>query len=178
MKIKIIKKYKQSTVESCLACCLLNLIAPEKTPTKKQEFSLLISALKFTREDFVTGHLGYIKRKYKKGLIRYVHNEFLYNDLKKIKCKERIIQRKIDISFIDKLLSNNPIIISLDAYQFDKFYHYPHWILVYKKVGKGYLIYEPWEGKAKYMPENKLKESLKSYLQRLWMAPQIITQNL
>ncbi len=176
MKKKFIKKYKQSTVESCLACCLLTLIGQK--PTRAKEISMLFDALQYNPDDFVTGHIEHVMRKYKKELIRYVHNNPLYNHLKKARCKEKVVQRKIDMNIIDELLHRGTIAISLNARHFGKVYHYPHWVLLLNKKRKKYVVYDPHTGIVNTITEKRLKESIKSYLIRLWMAPQIIAQNL
>ncbi len=166
------QKYSQTTVESCLACCLYQLA--EQKINRKKELEMLFYALKFSKTDFVAGHLDFLKKKLKVKTIRYVHNKILFNAVKKTTTVQ-LEQRKINLEFIDELLKTKPLIVSIDDYVMFKSYHYPHFLLIKEKTKKGYLIYEPWEGKVKEISKKILKEGLKSYLVRLWMAPQVIT---
>lgn len=177
-----IQPYKQTTVESCLACCLLQLryFHTNKRITKKNERKLLFNTLMLSRKDFVAGHLNIFEKQFKMKTKRYVHNKFLYSLVKK-DSKTEIKVRKIDIPFIDSNIRKSPAIIIIDSGPLYKAlysmcpYHYPHWIVVYEKTEKGYLIYEPWEGKQSIVQDKVLKDCLKSYFNRLWGAPQMIT---
>lgn len=184
-----IQPYKQTINESCLACCLLQLrhfYTGEKI-SQKHERDMLFHALRYSKIDFVAGHLDYFEKISKLKTQRYVYNTFLYN-LVKGACKTKMEVKKINMTFIDSMIRKSPIVMIIDSGPLYKAlynappYHYPHWIVVYKRVeGKNkssYLIYEPWEGKECIIPEKLLKECLKSYLCRIWGAPQLIAINI
>lgn len=176
-----IHQYKQSTCESCLACCLLQLrnLHTGKRITQKEERNMLFHSLKFSRKDFVAGHLDFFEKQFEIKTIRYVHNRILY-ELVKDECRTNMQIRKIDLEFINETIQKQPIAIIIDSAPLNKYlynmvpFHYPHWIVVYEKEKNSYRIYEPWEGKDTILPEKILKESLKSFLCRLWGAPQVI----
>lgn len=141
---------------------------------------MLFYALKFSKTDFVAGHLDYFEKKLRLKTKRYVHNKILY-ELVKEHCKTEMEIKKIDMGFIGKMIEKQPVLIVIDSGPLYKhlynmiLYHYPHWIVVYGKENDKYKIYEPWEGKEVAVPEKIIKESLKSYLNRLWGAPQLIS---
>ncbi|MDI6737637.1 MAG: hypothetical protein QME12_03915 [Nanoarchaeota archaeon] len=179
-----IQPYKQTTSESCLACCLLQLryFHTGKKITQKNERNMLFHALRYSRMDFVAGHLDFFEKQFSLKTRRYVHNKILY-ELVKNECKTDMQIRKIDINFINEMTKAQLIALILDASLLYKHlynmipYHYPHWIVVYGKENNEYRIYEPWEGKECLIPERILKDSLKSFLCRLWGAPQMIILN-
>lgn len=72
----MIQKYKQTTYETCLACCLLqhvDRVKPLKI-TQKLELDCFLHSLKFSREDFVIGHLDFIAKKFDVKIRRLVDN--------------------------------------------------------------------------------------------------------
>ncbi|MFH1065198.1 MAG: hypothetical protein V1734_01700 [Nanoarchaeota archaeon] len=179
-----IQPYKQTTSESCLACCLLQLrnLHTGKKITKKDEIDMLFYALKFSKMDFVAGHLNWLEKRQGIKTKRIVHNKILY-ELVKEHCKTDMEVRKINMVLIDSMLKKNPVTLIVDSgplynhlYKMIP-YHYPHWIIIYGKDKDNYKIYEPWEGKEAAVPEKLLKDCLKSYLNRLWGAPQLIALN-
>ena len=171
-----IQNYAQSTVESCLACCLLQLryFYEKKKIAKKEEQQLLFDALALGRPDFVGNHLAIFFKKTKIKTMRYGHNKLLCDWAKKSKGNS-IVQHEIDLNFIDQLLNKGPLTIVVDNHIFSHFGHYPHWIVIYQKQGNNYLIYDPWLGEKKLISKTLLKTAIDSFLKKLWMAPQIIT---
>lgn len=140
---------------------------------------MLFYALKYSRMDFVAGHLELFENNFKLKTRRYVYNKFLYNLVKDC-CKSEMHVKKINMEFIDSVIKKQPAAVIVDSGPLYKVlynmppYHYPHWIVVYRKEKGNYSIYEPWEGKECIVPEKLLKECLKSFLNRLWGAPQVI----
>jgi len=171
-----IQRYKQTTVESCLACCLLQAshIYAGRHIRKGDEHRLLFYGLKFSRDDFVAGHLWLFEREFGLKTNRYVHNRRLY-DFLKAGMKTEMVQKKICIRFIDEVLKDSLAAIVIDKFPLLGDFHYPHWILLLEKKGKGYVCYEPREGIVRNISERLLKEALISYLVRIWGAPQMIT---
>ncbi len=140
---------------------------------------MLFHALKFSRKDFVAGHLDFFEKRFGIKTKRYLHNAILYS-LVKDECRTNMQIIKINMELINAMIKKQPIAIIIDSAPLNKHlynmipFHYPHWIVICKKEGNEYSIYEPWEGKEVAVPEKVLKESLKSYMSRLWGAPQVI----
>lgn len=170
-----IQRYKQSAVESCLAACLLQLryFYSNKKINHNLERKMLFYAFVYNREDFVAGHLDFIYKKFKFKSKRYAGNKILSNWAKKASgCKK--ILHKIDIDFLDSILQEKPLILLIDFFVLRKWCHTPHWIVIYKKEDKDYLVYEPWSGKQIWVKKDIIKKGIKILYTKLWMAPQVI----
>lgn len=135
-----IKPMKQSTVESCLTCCILMKVnqIKEKRFTKKDEVAGIMYALKHASRDFITGHKEWAR--------------------KKIKVKMKVISEH-DVHVGD--------ILNVDCFYLGTPWHYPHFLIIMKETGKTYQIYNPWTGNIHGISKNKLKkarQSLEKYL--------------
>ncbi|HLF55107.1 MAG TPA: hypothetical protein VI612_05305 [Candidatus Nanoarchaeia archaeon] len=140
----------QSTFEGCLAVCLFRLIGLEVTP--KKELACLVHSLKLSKWDFVKGHLDYISKN------------------SNIKLKRHFCKKSNEI---DKILKNSPLILNIDDYMLRKVIHYPHFILIKKKVEGGYRIFDPWDGKNKFLNSKFLSRAIIE-LRKLKFQPQVI----
>ena len=175
----MIQKYTQTTYETCLACCLLQLVNNVKPIkiTKKLELDCIVHSLKFSKNDFVIGHLDFIVKKFKVNILRIVDNIYFYNYIKKIKHSKNIntIVQTIDLNLINNLLKKNYPIIYIDAYYLFKIHHYPHFVTVLKKNKNNYKIFDTWDGKIKLINRITFLESIISLRNRLRFTPQILT---
>ena len=54
--------YKQTTYETCLACCLLN--ASTKKVNKKLELECINHSMNYSKDDFVSGHTDFVEKKF------------------------------------------------------------------------------------------------------------------
>jgi hypothetical protein len=171
-----IKNYRQSTCESCLASCLLQLRRIEEGEdfSKYLEQKMLFYAFRFDRDDWVSGHLDFLYKNLGFRSVRFVHTKILFDRAKRVKGNE-VVQEKIDLKLIDSALDRSPVIVLIDFFVLRRWCHTPHWILIYGKKGSRYEIYEPWEGKNVLVEKAKIRAGLSSLLLRLWMAPQMIT---
>jgi len=99
--------------------------------------------MKFSKEDFVVGHLDYIGEKYELNILRVVDNIPFYDYIKKIKTRPNIKIKvaRIDIKLIDSYLGTTKPIIYIDAYSLFKISHAPHFITVLRKINMKYLIH-------------------------------------
>lgn len=135
--------YKQTTYETCLACCLLS--GAGIRITKKLELETITHSMKFSKHDFVGGHLDFMKI---------------------FPVKLRKIIRDIDLTLVDELIEKRPIVY-VDSYCLFGKPHLPHFITVLEKKRNGYVIYDPWDGKKKLLSEKKLSNGislLKNYI--------------
>lgn len=175
MKFKI-RKYQQTTFETCLAVCLLNILGVKITPKRERE--IFYYALNFSKDNFVVGHLDFVARKFGAKIDFYIDNKSFFNFIKKFKFSKNIslIQEKINLKLIDKLLKISPVIVYLDAYYLLKIVHYPHFIIVIKKLNDEYKIFDPWQGKIKNMNSKILSKSISSLRNHLKFCPLLITK--
>lgn len=173
----MIQKYTQSTYETCLACCLLQAVDKIK-PVKisqKLELDCINHSLKFSKADFVIGHLDFISKMFNVNITRIVDNKPFYNYVKKIKSSPKIRTkvRKIDLNLVNQLLDKKPILY-IDAYYLFKVYHYPHFITVLDKIGDKYKIFDTWDGKEKLIESKILAKSISSLRNHIKLCPQMI----
>lgn len=173
----MIQKYTQSTYETCLACCLLQAIGRSKPLklSRRLELDCINHSMKFSKNDFVIGHLDYIIKKFNTNVIRIVDNQKFYNYLKDINQspKIKIEHRKINLNLIDKLLDKRPILY-IDAYSLFKVYHYPHFVTILDKIVDNYKIFDTWDGKEKTTSGEMLSKSISSLRNRIRLCPQIL----
>jgi len=169
-----IQKYEQSTFETCLAVCLLNVVGIKIS--KKKEMEIINYALNFSKYNFTLGHLDLIAKKFNVELNFYLDNKAYFNFVKKFKFSNKIklFIHKIDLRLIDKLIKISPIIVYIDSYFIYKILHYPHFIIVIKKLNNGYKIFDPWDGKIKVIKKKILSKSIISLRNFLKFCPQII----
>ncbi|VVB78053.1 Peptidase_C39 like family protein [uncultured archaeon] len=173
------QKYTQTTYETCLACSLLQAV-DQITPikiNKEIELEVINHSMKFSKEDFVVGHLDYISEKFKINILRVVDNKPFYEYIKKIKTNSKIntITHKIDLGLIDSYLKNTQPIVYIDAYSLFKISHAPHFITVLKKTDEKYEIFDPWYGKTMIIESKVLSDAVSSLRNHLLFCPQLIT---
>jgi hypothetical protein len=174
----MIQKYTQTTYETCLACSLLQAV-DQITPikiNKEIELELITHSMKFSKEDFVVGHLDYISKNFKVNILRIVDNKPFYDYIKKIKTDSKITTKvaKIDLKLIDSYLESTKPIVYIDAYTFFKISHAPHFITVLKKIDDKYEIFDPWYGKSMIIKAQILYDSISSLNNHLLFCPQLI----
>ncbi len=170
----MIQKYKQTTFETCLAVDLLNLIRMKIS--QKLEREVIDYALDFSKDNFTIGYLDFISREFNVGLDFYVDNKQFFNFIKKFKFsnKIRLLQEKIDLKLINKLIKISPVIVYVDSYYLWKVSHYPHFIIVVEKSKNGYKIFDSWDGKIKHINSKVLSKSIVSLRNLLKFCPQLI----
>ena len=170
----MIQKYEQTTLETCLAVDLLNLVGVKIS--QKLEKEIINYALDFSKDNFTIGHLDFIAKKFNVGLDFYVDNKQFFRFIKKLNFSNKInlIQKKIDLKLIDKLIKISPVVVYVDSYYLWKVSHYPHFIIVIGKSKKGYKIFDSWDGKIKNINSTTLSKSIISLRNLLKFCPQLI----
>jgi hypothetical protein len=175
----MIQKYTQTTYETCLAVSLLQAVDKIK-PIKinqKIELEVINHSMKFSRDDFVAGHLDYITNHFNVNIQRIVDNKSFLNYINKIKTSSKIANKveKVTLQLIDETLKQNQPIVYIDAYTLFGYYHAPHFITVLEKQNNNYKIFDTWDGKTKTISGEKLSNAISSLRNHLKFAPQIIT---
>jgi len=144
---------------------------------KKIELEVINHSMKFSKKDFVVGHLDYIGKKYKLNILRVVDNQPFYNYIKKIKTGPNIKIKvaRIDFKLIDSYLETTKPIVYIDAYTLFKISHAPHFITVLRKIKNKYEVFDPWYGKTMIIESETLSDAISSLRNHLLFCPQLIT---
>ncbi|HLC73390.1 MAG TPA: hypothetical protein VJH20_02015, partial [Candidatus Nanoarchaeia archaeon] len=168
----MVQNYTQTTYETCFAVSLLqavNRIKPIKI-SQKLELDCIIHSLKFSKYDFVIGHMDFISRKFNVNIERFFDNKYFFNYVRKLKSvpNTKMCVNKIGLNLINKILDRQPILL-VDSFYFNKVYHYPHWITLLDKIGSKYRIFDTWEGKEKIINSRILAKAVSSLRNHLKM---------
>lgn len=100
--------------------------------------------------------------------------EKLKGELKRQQKSILIENKKISISFIDKLLERSDIILHIDNNLLGDYSHSSHFIVVERKVADKYNIIDPLTGTRKNLSASKLEEAISSLKSSVKMCPIII----
>ncbi|HLD16075.1 MAG TPA: hypothetical protein VJB94_05915 [Candidatus Nanoarchaeia archaeon] len=178
---------KQKHPETCLAKCLMILL--EKLNNKKirdsYEIELLMFSLRYERENIARGHLEKVIKDFRVRVDWYADSKIFFDFLNKIRLPMQLsfIHKKINLKLIDSLLER-PIILYIDRFflwkkEFGLYYkyHYPHFIIVNRKINNFYEVIDPDDGKVKKLSSKILLKAIMGLKIRLWMSPQIIQLN-
>jgi hypothetical protein len=175
----MLQKYTQTTYETCLACCLLQAVARKKILKINQmlELDCIVHSMKFSKADFVSGHLDYIAKKFNVKIRRLVENELYFNFLNKIKTSSKIKTEMapINLKLIDSLLQQRDFpIIYIDAFYLFKVIHSPHFITVLGKKDSIYRIFDTWDGKEKLIDMKVLAKAISALKNHIKLGAQIL----
>lgn len=167
------KKYKQTTCETCLASSLLLLLGTK--PNQRKEMDILNYGLKFSKWNFVIGHLDFVARKYNKRITTYIESKKLIRVLKKMKLSKniRIINKPISLTLIKNILQK-PVIVYLDDFVFRKELHYPHFVIIWKIDKNKFILTDPWDGKIKRVSFGFIRKGIHYLKNQLNFSPQLI----
>ena len=85
----MVKRYTQTTYETCLACSLLQAVNKTNPITidQKTELEVINHSLRFSKDDFVSGHLDFIVKRFNVKIRRIVDNKLFLNYINKVKNK-------------------------------------------------------------------------------------------
>lgn len=168
MRNENMKVMRQSTYETCLACCLLMMVGK----TKKDEIEIWRHGWKF---NYLIGQLNYVASKYGKKFKVYVENKHYFNQLQKQKSKSvKLVNKKIDARLLSELLKDSKVIIYLDNYYLQKIIHTPHFILAIGKSKEKIELADPYDGKLKKMPTKTIIRAIISLRNYLRYSPPLI----
>jgi hypothetical protein len=174
----MIQPYTQTTYESCLACCLLQGVGLRMpiTITREAEFECLLFSLRFSKEDFVLGHLEFVARRFNISTTRIVEENKLYRRVRDMKCSAQIEtqQANVEAQLLEELLTRGPVITYLDAFHLFGCYHYPHFVTVLRRHRDTYVIFDTWDGLEKRVLAKKLWTAIDSLRTYLRFSPQLL----
>ncbi|MFA5021060.1 MAG: hypothetical protein WC517_03310 [Patescibacteria group bacterium] len=167
------KPIKQSTYETCLACCLLMLAGKGR----RDEVEIWKHGWKF---NYLIGQLNFVSSKYNKKIIVYIEIKDYFNWLQPQKSRGvKLVNSRIDWKLIAKLLKSQPVIIYADGYYpfvpNSAYVHAPHFIVALKAVGEFVEVVDTYDGKIKKWKINDLKKGITSLRNHLKYSPVLIT---
>ena len=168
---------KQSTCETCLPTCLIFLLRNLGIKIgKSEEMNILIKGLKFTRIDYAIGQLVYIVRRYKVNATLYVEFREFFNQLRKLPIppKLTLINKKVDVSLLKKLLKAGYAIVYLDQFFIGYAYHYPHFVALLEFKNSSAKIFDPWDGKEKKVTKSEISKGIQSLGNKWKISPKAI----
>lgn len=175
--VNLLQRYRQTTYETCLAVCLFQAV-DRINPIKINqilELQCINYSMKFSKYDFVIGHLNYIVKRFNVDVVRIVDNQCFYVNIRNKALKNiKTIARKIDLDLINEFLKNTFPIVYIDAYYLFKYNHYPHFITIIEKINNSYKIFDPWDGKEKVIDSDMLDNSIISLREYLKFYPQVL----
>lgn len=168
MRDKNMRVIKQSTYETCLACCLIMMAGK----ARKDEIAIWQHGWKF---NYLIGQLNYVADKYDDGTEVYVENKYYFNQLRRQKGNRvKLINRKIDVKLLSRLLKNGKVIIYLDNYYLQKILHVPHFVLAIRQLKDKFEIADPYDGKLKKIPGKIIDKAIISLRKHLKYSPALI----
>jgi hypothetical protein len=159
---------KQSTYETCLACCLLMAV----DGPQKDEIEVWKHGWKF---NYLIGQLNYVAEKYGKKFEVYVENKYYFNQLLQQKNKNIILlNKKIEGRLLNKFLEEGDAIVYIDNYYLQKILHTPHFVIAKKRVGGAIEIVDPFDGRKKRIPVAVVNKAITSLRNHLKYSPILI----
>lgn len=163
------KIIKQSTYETCLSCSLLMITGK----TKRDEIEIWKHGWKF---NYLIGQLNYFSKKYKQKFTAYIENKYYFNQLQDQKEKNiELINKKVDLKLLKKLLKNGKVIVYLDCFYFYKILHAPHFVVAIKMDNNFVEIADPGDEKIKKIPVEIIKKGISSLRNHLKYSPVLVT---
>ncbi len=163
------KPIRQSTYETCLACCLLMIIER----AKKNEVGIWKHGWRF---NYLIGQLNYVASKYGKKFEVYIENKYYFNQLQNQKGRGiKLINKKIDAKLLSKLLENGKVIVYLDNYYLQKILHAPHFVMALGQKKDLIEVADPFDGKLKKISVSTIKKGINSLRNHLKYSPVLIT---
>ena len=169
------RTYTQTNFESCLPVCLLLLT--NKKFSKLGELNLTIAGIKASRTSYAIGMLDIFTKKYKLYIDVYVDNKYFLKVLNKELL--RLNNRYINLAHktINKktiMLEPTPYILYVDHHDLGVYSHVPHFIIVSKKSGNNFIIFDPWTGKRKKVNLKLINKSVVSLKNHIKYCPLLI----
>lgn len=151
------KPYQQTTAQSCLAVCLLQLYG--KTPSQEEELKLLYKGL-FDRKNYLMGILSSFARRYPDTAVKvYVDNKYYCKELSDQYYTKNIqfVCAKVSKVLIDRIL---PVVIEIDLHTFGTWEHSPHFIVVKSSTKQFYTILDSLPGKKSRIGKKHIEKSI------------------
>lgn len=168
------KLYEQRTFEGCLPACLFREMG--KGITSGKEIESIVHCLKLGKTDYALGVLDFFAKKYKKNITMIVENKAYANILDSINRDRRlhIFNEKVSTKIIDKYLTRGSVIVLIDSYCLWSYVHGMHFVIVTGRKSKKYRIFDPWDGKEKFVQASSISKGIKDLRNRLLCSPKLI----
>ena len=164
------KIIKQTTYETCLASVLLMLIS--QSWSRNKEIEIWKHGWEF---NYLIGQLNYIAKRYKKSFEVYIENQYYFRELRKEKNQGiELVNLKIGIKLIKKMLKTGSIIVHLDNYYLQKVVHAPHFVLAEKFNDSTIEIADPYDGQRKKISGKILNKAIINLRNHLKYSPVLI----
>jgi predicted double-glycine peptidase len=181
MRQQKFKILKQTTNQSCLAACLLSILKYKYgiPIDPEEERRILWNGLTRFIIDFSLGHLYYVCEKFNKEIELHVDSPYYFEYLKSLEFPEKlsIVNSKIDIKLINRLVSNLPIVYLDGFYLANSLIektHFPHFVIISRMSEKEVTLMDPFDGKEKIIDKKILMRAIRDLKNRLWIAPKLI----
>lgn len=133
-------------------------------------------AMKFSKQDFVSGHLDYVVTHFGVHVIRVIDVDLGGRRYSKTRRQDgvRIEQSRIDLAMLERLVSVAEPILYVDAFVLFGVHHYPHFITVLRKTSTGFRIFDPWDGGEKELRSEIIVRGIVLLRKHLCFIPQIL----
>jgi len=163
---------RQTTSISCLAACLITVLQRrgyEANPL--EEMAFLTAGTTFTRDDYTTGHAVHACKKHRAIIDQYVEYPAFYRLLATLPLPDnlRLQQQKITKRFLKD--ATHPIIIYIDSFYVNSTFHAPHYVVLERINEETVTLCDPWDGKRKTVPTQRLLRSVQSLRNNLKVSP-------
>lgn len=173
----MLQKYRQTTYETCLAVSLLqavDIVKPFRI-TKKLELECILHSMRFSRLDFVAGHLDFVARRFGVRILRIVDMEKRAGYAKGIRVpNSRTEVKKITLGLVDRLIKESPLILYTDSYALFGYVHLPHFVTVVGKKNGKYMVFDPWFGRYMLVDGKTLSKAISLLRSHIRLVPQVI----
>ena len=122
--------------------------------------------------EFIT----YCCKKFSVNIETYVEFSIFHKILSKLALPKnlKLICRKIDKRFIQKMIQDSPVIIYINKFHLENIFHYPHFIILISLNDKNAQIFDPWDGKYRSIQTSILIKSIASLRNKLRISPKLI----
>ena len=133
-------------------------------------------ALKFSKLNWVAGHLDFVAKKFNVKLQWCVDNKRFYSLAKKLPLSKNVSlkQNKITLRLINEKLRFAPVIVYVDDWILRRTVHYPHFTIILGEKNAKCKIFDPWDGKEKLVEAKLLTKGITSLRNHLKFCPQVI----
>ena len=183
-QIKKYMKYQQKHPETCLAKCLMILLEKKigKKIKDRYELDLLNYSFKHERENITRGHIEKVAKDFRVSFDWCVDSKIFFDFIKEKSLFKRIklINKKINKKLINSILDSS-LIVYLDRFFLWEpkhglyyRYHYPHFVIINRKINNGYEIIDPDDGKIKHINKKVLLKAIYSLRNHFLISPHLI----
>jgi uncharacterized protein YvpB len=140
---------------------------------KKSEIETWKHGWKF---NYLIGQLNYVANASGQIIEAYVENKYYFDQLQKQKKSSvRLVNKKIDITLISKLLEKSAVTIYLDNYFLQKILYAPHFVIAIGQDKNIIEIIDPFDGKIKKISVTTINNGISGLRNHLKYSPVLIT---